>query len=121
MSQSGTPGPSIDCVGCHSASTVVAQSLARAKNRHHHNRVAQFIQNSSLSHREPAWRWLLPKASLFVDDREENVAGARAGGLRARHAPDPDRLVEYLRDAGIKIWTERDGDTGDANDHEDTA
>lgn len=62
-----------------------------------------------------------PAASLFVDDREENVAGARAVGLRARHAPDPDRLVEYLRDAGIKTWTERDGETGDANDHEDTA
>lgn len=43
-----------------------------------------------------------PAASLFVDDREENVAGARAVGLRAIHAPDPGRLVEYLRDAGIE-------------------
>lgn len=42
-------------------------------------------------------------ASLFVDDREENVAGARAVGLRALHAPEPGRLVEYLRDAGVKI------------------
>jgi FMN phosphatase YigB (HAD superfamily) len=41
-------------------------------------------------------------ASLFVDDREENVAGARAIGLRALHAPDPGRLVESLRDAGIQ-------------------
>ena len=32
-------------------------------------------------------------ASLFVDDREENVAGARAVGLRARLAPELGRLV----------------------------
>lgn len=42
-------------------------------------------------------------ASLFVDDREENVEGARAVGLRALHAPEPGRLVEYLRNAGVKI------------------
>jgi putative hydrolase of the HAD superfamily len=42
------------------------------------------------------------RASLFVDDREENVAGARAVGLRAIHAPEPARLVDYLRDAGIE-------------------
>ena len=51
-------------------------------------------------------------ASLFVDDREENVAGARAVGLRALHAPEPDRLVEYRRDAGVRIEMERDGETG---------
>ncbi len=62
-----------------------------------------------------------PAASLFVDDREENVAGARAVGLRALHAPEPGRLVEYLRDAGVTIETEWDGETGDANDHEETA
>lgn len=62
-----------------------------------------------------------PAASLFVDDREENVAGALAVGLRAVHAPEPGRLVEYLRDAGVEILPERDGETGDANDHEDTA
>ena len=44
-----------------------------------------------------------PAASLFVDDREENVAGARAVGLRAIHAPEPGRLVEYLRNAGVEI------------------
>ncbi len=43
-----------------------------------------------------------PAASLFVDDREENVAGALAVGLRAIHAPEPGRLVEYLRDAGVQ-------------------
>lgn len=43
------------------------------------------------------------EASLFVDDREENVAGAEAVGLRALHAPEPGRLVEYLRDAGVEI------------------
>jgi hypothetical protein len=42
-------------------------------------------------------------ASLFVDDREENVAGAWAVGLRALHAPEPKRLVQYLRDAGVHI------------------
>jgi FMN phosphatase YigB (HAD superfamily) len=62
-----------------------------------------------------------PTASLFVDDREENVAGARAVGLRAIHAPEPGRLVAYLRNAGVEASTERDGETGDANDHEDTA
>jgi len=31
------------------------------------------------------------------------VAGERAVGLRALHAPEPGRLVEYLRDAGVKI------------------
>ena len=62
-----------------------------------------------------------PAASLFVDDREENVAGARAVGLRAIHAPEPGRLVEYLRAAGVTIETERDRETGDANDHEETA
>ncbi len=44
-----------------------------------------------------------PAACLFVDDREENVAGARAVGLRAIHAPDPARLREYLRAAGVEI------------------
>src|SRR5689334_20351284 len=43
------------------------------------------------------------ETSLFVDDREENVAGARAVGLRAIHAPYPGRLAEYLRDAGVRI------------------
>lgn len=46
-----------------------------------------------------------PATSLFVDDREENVAGALAVGLRAIHAPEPGRLVEYLRDAGVEIQT----------------
>lgn len=55
-----------------------------------------------------------PATSLFVDDRKENVAGARAVGLRAIHAPEPGRLVEYLHDAGVKVDTERDGKTGDA-------
>jgi hypothetical protein len=40
---------------------------------------------------------------LALDDREENVAGARAVGLRAIHAPAPAHLVEYLRDAGVKV------------------
>jgi putative hydrolase of the HAD superfamily len=43
------------------------------------------------------------EASLFVDDREENVEGARAVGLRAIHAPEPGRFVEYLHDAGVEI------------------
>lgn len=43
------------------------------------------------------------EASLFVDDREENVAGARAVGLRAIHAPEPGRLADYLRDAGVQL------------------
>jgi len=42
-------------------------------------------------------------ASLFVDDREENVAGARAVGLHALHAPEPGRLVECLHGAGVNI------------------
>ena len=53
-----------------------------------------------------------PANSLFVDDREENVAGALAVGLRAIPAPEPSLLVEYLRDAGVKIETPRDGETG---------
>jgi putative hydrolase of the HAD superfamily len=51
-------------------------------------------------------------ACLFVDDREENVAAARAVGLRALHAPEPGRLGDYLRDAGVQIETVLDGDRG---------
>lgn len=46
------------------------------------------------------------KAALFVDDREENVAGAQAVGLRALHAPEPRRLAEYLQEAGVTISTD---------------
>jgi putative hydrolase of the HAD superfamily len=40
-------------------------------------------------------------ASLFVDDREENVAAALAVGMRALHVSEPGRLVERIREAGV--------------------
>jgi len=44
-----------------------------------------------------------PLTSLFVDDREENVAGARAAGMRTVHATDPAALPQALREAGIDV------------------
>lgn len=44
-----------------------------------------------------------PAACLFVDDREENVMGARTVGLRALHVPEPCRLADHLRDAGVEL------------------
>ena len=45
------------------------------------------------------------RTSVFVDDREENVTGAREAGLHAIHVTDRARLAEQLRDVGIKIAT----------------
>jgi putative hydrolase of the HAD superfamily len=44
-----------------------------------------------------------PAASLFVDDREENAAAARAVGMRAIHVTDPARLPHLLREAGVEV------------------
>jgi putative hydrolase of the HAD superfamily len=44
-----------------------------------------------------------PAASLFVDDREENVAAARAAGVRSIHMTDAGRLPHELREAGIDL------------------
>jgi len=44
-----------------------------------------------------------PAASLFVDDREENVAAARAAGVRSIHLTDSGRLPQELREAGIDL------------------
>jgi putative hydrolase of the HAD superfamily len=42
-------------------------------------------------------------ASVFVDDREANVAAARAAGMRAIHLTDSGRLPRQLREAGIEV------------------
>jgi putative hydrolase of the HAD superfamily len=44
-----------------------------------------------------------PAESLFVDDRETNVAAARALGMRAIHMTDPGRLPQALREAGVDL------------------
>lgn len=44
-----------------------------------------------------------PAASLFVDDRAENVEGARALGIRAIHITDPLALSQQLIDAGVEL------------------
>ena len=44
-----------------------------------------------------------PAASLFVDDRDENVAAARAVGMRTIHMTDAGRLPHELREAGIDL------------------
>jgi putative hydrolase of the HAD superfamily len=44
-----------------------------------------------------------PPASLFVDDREENVAAARAAGMRTIHVTDPAGLPQALGEAGIDV------------------
>lgn len=46
-----------------------------------------------------------PAASLFVDDRAENVEGARALGIQAIHVTDPRGLSEQLLDAGVEVAT----------------
>ena len=38
-----------------------------------------------------------PGAILFIDDNAENVAGARAAGLRVWHATSPASTLEVLR------------------------
>jgi putative hydrolase of the HAD superfamily len=44
-----------------------------------------------------------PLTSLFVDDRAENVAAARAVGMQAIHMTDSARLPHALREAGINL------------------
>jgi putative hydrolase of the HAD superfamily len=44
-----------------------------------------------------------PAASLFVDDREENVTAARTAGMRTIHSTDPAGLGRALREAGIDV------------------
>jgi putative hydrolase of the HAD superfamily len=44
-----------------------------------------------------------PATSLFVDDREENVEGARALGIHAIHVTDLRGLTEQLIHAGVEV------------------
>ncbi|MBP7778848.1 MAG: HAD family phosphatase [Acidobacteria bacterium] len=44
-----------------------------------------------------------PSRCLFIDDREENVAGAQAVGMRAIHVSGPGRLAAALRAAGTTL------------------
>ena len=46
-----------------------------------------------------------PTTSLFVDDREENVEGARALGIHAIHVTDLRGLAEQLMQAGVEDQT----------------
>ena len=46
-----------------------------------------------------------PATSLFVDDREENVEGARALGIHAIHVTDLRGLAEQLMQAGVEDQT----------------
>jgi glucose-1-phosphatase len=47
-------------------------------------------------HRVAARIGVQPGSILFFDDLEENVAGARAAGLQARHVPSPGALAAIL-------------------------
>ena len=44
-----------------------------------------------------------PSTSLFVDDREENVEGARAIGMRTIHVTDLHSLAAQLLRAGVEV------------------
>ena len=44
-----------------------------------------------------------PAISLFVDDREENVEGARALGLHTIHVTDLRGLAKQLLSAGVEV------------------
>jgi 2-haloacid dehalogenase len=44
-----------------------------------------------------------PAATLFVDDAEVNVRGARAAGFRAHHFVDPPTLALELRECGLLV------------------
>jgi putative hydrolase of the HAD superfamily len=44
-----------------------------------------------------------PAASVFVDDRPENVDAARGAGLQAIHFTDPVRLAHELRALGVEV------------------
>jgi FMN phosphatase YigB (HAD superfamily) len=44
-----------------------------------------------------------PEHSLFIDDREENVEGARAVGMNAAHLRDPADLEGLLRSHEIEF------------------
>ena len=44
-----------------------------------------------------------PATSLFVDDREENVAGALALGMHTIHVTDVAALPERLLDSGVEV------------------
>jgi FMN phosphatase YigB (HAD superfamily) len=46
-----------------------------------------------------------PATSLFVDDREENVEGARALGLHTIHVTDLRGLAKQLLSAGVEVPT----------------
>lgn len=46
-----------------------------------------------------------PHETLFVDDRERNVAAARAAGLRAHRFTDVATLRRWLRDQGVAVAT----------------
>ena len=46
---------------------------------------------------------LTAEATLFVDDREDNVAGARAVGMRAHLFAGADDLRARLRDEGLAV------------------
>ncbi|MEI6970855.1 MAG: HAD family phosphatase [bacterium] len=44
-----------------------------------------------------------PEETLFVDDREENVAGARAAGMHSFQSLSPDETVRGLMELGIAV------------------
>lgn len=39
---------------------------------------------------------LLPDESLFLDDNEANIAGAKALGIQTLHVPTPDLILTYF-------------------------
>lgn len=46
-----------------------------------------------------------PDETLFVDDREKNVAGARAAGLRSHRFSDVPTLRRWLHTEGVAVAT----------------
>jgi epoxide hydrolase-like predicted phosphatase len=46
---------------------------------------------------------LKPRECLFVDDKKENVVGARRAGLKAVHFENPKKLAADLRKFGLEL------------------
>jgi HAD superfamily hydrolase (TIGR01509 family) len=67
--------------------------------------VRKMIYSCELGHRKPSREaftkvaeqiGVAPAGILFLDDLEENVEGAKAAGLQARHVPSPEALAPIL-------------------------
>lgn len=71
-----------------------------------------FVFSYEVGHNKPAPEFFLacskmacapPETCIFIDDIEENVAGARAAGLRGLVYRETESLIEDLRGLGIDV------------------